>query len=107
MVVYVMPFAFHKYDPVAVIVDVDELLCLIVKFNVRVLSQPAELVKLAVFTPEVVYVKPLTGHVYELQADTVCGVFTLAELMIITIAFEVAVDVLTQFAFDVITHVTD
>ena len=63
--VYVTPLAAHVYESQAVCDEADDVLLLIVKFNVAVFKQPAAFNDVYIYVPPAVYVTPLAAQVYE------------------------------------------
>ena len=78
--------SFHKYELHAVSVADDEVLLLMVKFNVATESQPAVFVPLNVYTPDAVYVASF--HKNELHAVSVAD----DEVLLLIVKFNVATE---------------
>ena len=85
--VYVTLFAAHVYESQAVSVEDDDVLLLIVKFNVAVFTQPAAFNDVYVYVPPAVYVTPFAAHVYESHEEALID----DDELLLTVKFNVAV----------------
>jgi hypothetical protein len=86
--VYVTPLAAHVYESHEVCVNDDDVLLLIVKFNVAVFTQPAAFNDVFVYAPLAVYVTPFAAQVYESQA--VCNSDDVVLLLIVSCKYVVS-----------------